>query len=224
MEEGKKRTETATATTARYKVVGRHTGGKAGKYIALVVLLLIGCFTAGLGGGYIASRLTGNSDAINTIAANGDGNAVVSQNEENISAVASKVGPSVVSILTTGQTQSIFGQSQTQEGAGSGIIISSDGYILTNKHVVAGSDQLSVITSDGTVYDNAKVLGTDPLNDLAFVKINATNLTAATLGDSSSVRIGENVVAIGNSLGQYQNTVTSGIISGTGRPVIRYTL
>jgi len=212
-----KDSQTSGKTVASYKVVGRHSGSKTGKYLAVIILLLIGCFTAGLGGGFVASRLSSSSTVNHNSAS--DGNAVVSQDEENIASVASKVGPSVVSIITKGQTQSFFG-TQTQEGAGSGIIISSDGYILTNKHVVADSSQLSIVTSDGTVYDNAKVLGTDPLNDLAFVKVDGvSNLHAASLGDSSSVRIGQNVVAIGNSLGEYQNTVTSGIISGTGRPV-----
>ena len=74
--------------------------------------------------------------------------------------------------------------------------------------------------SDGTKYENVKVLGVDPLNDVAFLKIeNVSNLPAVELGDSSSVRVGQRVVAIGNSLGQYQNTVTSGIISGIGRPI-----
>jgi serine protease Do len=113
----------------------------------------------------------------------------------------------------------MFG-AQKMQGSGSGIIISKDGYILTNKHVVSGSSKVSVILSDGTVYDDVKVLGTDPLNDLGFIKIDGVdNLKPAALGDSSSVRIGQKVVAIGNPLGEYQNTVTSGIISGTGRPI-----
>jgi serine protease Do len=79
---------------------------------------------------------------------------------------------------------------------------------------------VQVVLSDGTSYDNVKVLGSDPLNDVAFLKIpDVSNLTVAQLGDSSSIRVGQKVVAIGNSLGQYQNTVTSGIISGTGRPI-----
>src|SRR6185312_15411594 len=98
------------------------------------------------------------------------GNMLVSQNEADIAAVASKVGPSVVAINTQAQTQSYYG-TQTQEGAGSGVILSKDGYILTNKHVIANSTQVAVTTSDGTRYDNVKVLGTDPLNDLAFLKI-----------------------------------------------------
>ncbi|MDB5183942.1 MAG: putative HtrA2 peptidase [Candidatus Saccharibacteria bacterium] len=215
MEEEKQKP--TSKSTASFKVVGRRSRSKTSRYAAVIVLILIACFTAGLGGGFIASRLSGTSSL--TRSSSGDGNAVISQDEEDISSVASKVGPSVVSIMTKEQTQSFQGV-QTQEGAGSGIIISSDGYILTNKHVVSGSSQLSVVTSDGTVYDNAKVVGTDPLNDLAFVKIDGvSNLSAATLGDSSSVRIGQKVVAIGNSLGEYQNTVTSGIISGTGRPI-----
>lgn len=208
-------------TSASYKAVSRRPRLGSGKYIALVVLVLVGCFGAGLAGGFVSSRLAGNSETvINRNAAN-DGNALVSQDEEDISAVASKVGPSVVSITTKGQTtQSYYGTQQAVEGAGSGIILTSDGYILTNKHVVSGSSQLSVTTSDGTVYDDVKIIGTDPLNDLAFIKVNGvSNLTAATLGDSSSTRIGQKVVAIGNSLGEFQNTVTSGIISGKGRPI-----
>lgn len=206
-------------TPASYKAVTRRSHSNAGKYIAIALLLIIGCFSAGIGGGYIGSRLSSGATIVDRNSAN-DGNAVVSQEEEDISSVASKVGPSVVSITTKGQSrQSVFG-SQAVEGAGSGIIITSDGYVLTNKHVISGSSQLAVTTSDGTVYDNVKVVGTDPLNDLAFIKVNGVdNLKPATLGDSSSVRIGQKVVAIGNSLGEFQNTVTSGIISGTGRPI-----
>jgi serine protease Do len=91
---------------------------------------------------------------------------------------------------------------------------------LTNKHVIDGASTIQVSLSDGTIYENVELLGTDPLNDVAFLKIkDAKNLPAAELGDSTSVKIGQKVVAIGNSLGQYDNTVTSGIISGVGRPV-----
>lgn len=213
---------TTQQTSASYKAVSRRPQFGAGKYIALVILVLVACFSAGLAGGFVYLRLAGGSATatINRDTAN-DGNTVISQDEENISSVASKVGPSVVSITTKGQaTQSYYGTQQAVEGAGSGIILTSDGYILTNKHVVSGSSQLSVTTSDGTVYDDVKIVGTDPLNDLAFIKVSGvSNLTAATLGDSSSTRIGQKVVAIGNSLGEFQNTVTSGIISGKGRPI-----
>jgi serine protease Do len=101
------------------------------------------------------------------------------------------------------------------------MIVSPDGYILTNKHVAAGANKVTVVLPDGKSYDNVKVIGTDPLNDVAFLKINGVSgLPAITFGDSKTIRIGQTVVAIGNALGQYQNTVTSGIISGIGRPVV----
>ena len=104
-------------------------------------------------------------------------------------------------------------------GGGSGFIISPDGLIVTNKHVVEDtSATYTVLTNDGQKYD-AKVLSRDPTNDLALVKIEAKNLPSLTLGDSSKLEIGESVIAIGNSLGQYHNTVTSGIVSGIGRTI-----
>lgn len=152
---------------------------------------------------------------------NNDGNKVTTQEEEDIASVASKVSPSVVSITTksSGSSSPYFG-TQEEEGAGTGLIVSKDGYIMTNKHVIEGANTVNVIQADGTSYDNVKILGTDPLNDVAFLKVDGvSNLPAVELGDSTTVRVGQKVVAIGNSLGQYQNTVTSGIISGTGRPV-----
>lgn len=148
-----------------------------------------------------------------------DGNLVETKTESDIAGLVAKVSPSVVSITTQSSARTYFGVSE-QEGAGTGIVVSANGYILTNKHVIDGASTVGVILSDGTRYDNVKVIGTDPLNDVAFLKIpDVTNLTPVELGNSSSIRVGQQVVAIGNSLGQYQNTVTSGIISGTGRPV-----
>ncbi len=148
-----------------------------------------------------------------------DGNLATTTQEDVIATVAEKVSPSVVSILTNVTTQTIFGAA-TQQAAGTGIIVSKDGYVLTNRHVVASASKVTVVIADGTTYDNVTVVGADPLNDVAYLKINgAKELTPATLGDSSTVHIGQHVIAIGNSLGQYQNTVTSGIISGKGRPV-----
>jgi serine protease Do len=208
-----------TDKPASYKAVGR-SGSRIGKYVAIVFLLFAGCFAAGLSGGYIASHFSGGGATIIDRNSSMDGNKLVSKEEEDISAVANKVSPSVVSIVTQAQTRSLFGGAETQQGAGTGIIVSEDGYVLTNKHVVADTKGLSVVTSDGTVYENVKVVGEDPLNDLAFLKITgADKLQPATLGDSSSIRIGQKVVAIGNSLGEFQNTVTYGIISGKGRPV-----
>ena len=140
--------------------------------------------------------------------------------EGSIADIASKVSSSVVSIVTSTKVMSYFGGSYDSSAAGTGVIVSSNGYILTNKHVIDGSTTISVITDDGTTYENAKVVATDPLNDIAFVKVDGVDdLKAATLGDSKTINVGQQVIAIGNALGEYQNTVTSGIISGSGRSV-----
>lgn len=188
------------------------------KLITIIIVVAVLCLGGGIVGGYLASRIQLPSTVSHTSSA-GDGNKIVTQEEEDIAGVASKVGPSVVSILTKAEARSLYGTS-TQEGAGTGIIVSKDGYIMTNKHVVQDSQKVSVVTSDGVTHNDVTVIGSDPLNDIAFLKINgASNLAAVELGDSSSLRIGQKVVAIGNALGQYQNTVTSGIVSGTGRSV-----
>ena len=194
-------------------------GRSVGKFISAALLVILLCFSAGAAGAWLVNQSSERS-AMTSLRSGEDGNKIVTAQEEDIAGVAQKVAPSVVSILTQSERQSYFGGSRTQQGAGTGIIVSKDGYILTNKHVVEGSDTVSVVTTDGATYDNVRVIGADPLNDLAFLKISGVNdLTVAELGDSSSLRIGQSVVAIGNALGQYKNTVTSGIVSGTGRSV-----
>ncbi len=150
-----------------------------------------------------------------------------------ISNIANTVGQSVVSVNVTSQQASsnpyagffgFSGGTTTQQSAGTGIILTANGLIMTNRHVVpSGTTSVSVTLSDGTVYDNVKVVGRtsdrDSL-DVAFLQIPDTqgkSLVPVELGDSSKVNVGDPVVAIGNALGQFQNTVTSGIISGYGR-------
>lgn len=128
-----------------------------------------------------------------------------------------KVGPSVVSINTSTTVQSYFG-AQEQQGAGTGVIVSSDGLILTNKHVVEGAAAVTVTNIEGKQYEG-KILAVDSANDIAFVKVEATGLPAAELGDSDKVEVGQRAIAIGNALGEYSNTVTTGVISGKQRPV-----
>jgi serine protease Do len=189
------------------------------KLVTVIIVAVVLCLAGGIAGGFLAGRLQSPLTTISHTSANGDGNKIVTQEEEDIAGVASKVGPSVVSVLTKGQTQTYYGTG-TQEGAGTGIIVSKNGYVMTNNHVIQDSQTVSVVTSDGVTHSDVTVIGSDPLNDVAFLKINGVdNLTPAELGDSSSLRIGQKVVAIGNALGQYQNTVTSGIVSGTGRSV-----
>lgn len=140
--------------------------------------------------------------------------------EGSIAEIAERVSVSVVSIVTSVQSTDIFGFYDEYAAAGTGIIVSGDGYILTNKHVIQGATNIDVILDDGTMYENAELVATDPLNDIAFIKINgAENLPAATLGDSKTLNVGQQVMAIGNALGQFQNTVTVGVISGLGRSI-----
>lgn len=191
---------------------------RTGKMAALLILVALLALAGGILGGYFAGTLQPALTSINRNNAD-DGNKIVTQEEEDIAGVVSKAGPSVVSVVTRAESRSVFG-TNTLQGAGTGIIVSKDGYILTNKHVVQGSETVSIVTSNGSTYKNVKVVGTDPLNDVAFLKIDGVNdLQPAVLGDSTSIRIGQKVVAIGNALGEYENTVTSGIISGTGRSV-----
>ncbi len=129
--------------------------------------------------------------------------------------VAAKVRPSIVSVITV---DNVSYMSQNS-GEGSGIIISSDGYIVTNSHVIGDSNKydVSVITSDGTTYD-AKVIGYDVRSDLAVLKIDATGLPECELGDSSQLVLGDYVIAIGNPGGrQFAGSVTMGIVSGVDR-------
>lgn len=215
--------DTDTPPTPTPEVSHTPHSSKKPRLIAAAIILILLCFVAGIAGSYLYAKF-GDTSAT-SLSSSYDGNQIVSKQEQDVAAVADKVAPSVVSILTTSQARgSSQFIAQEQEGAGTGIIISKDGYVLTNNHVVEGATTVTVVGADGTTYENVKIIGRDPLNDVAFLKIsNVSDLVAAQLGDSKSVRIGQNVVAIGNALGQYQNTVTSGIISGTGRSVVAST-
>lgn len=183
-------------------------------YISSAALLVVLGISAGI---YISDQNQPNSSP--SLTTTDDGNKTITQEESSIANVAEKVGPSVVSIVTTTQTRSYFGIS-SGEAAGTGVIISKDGYVMTNNHVIDGATSAAVVDSNGKRYTDVTIIGRDPLNDIAFLKIESNEtFTAATLGSSSTLRTGQQVVAIGNALGQYSNTVTSGIVSGTGRPV-----
>ena len=110
------------------------------------------------------------------------------------------------------------GSSQVQTGSGSGVIITSDGYIVACNHVVEGATKITVILNDESAYE-AKIVGTDDRNDLAVIKIEASGLKPATLGDSDMLTVGEDVVAIGNPLGELRGTSTGGMVSALGREV-----
>ena len=141
--------------------------------------------------------------------------------EGSIAEVASRVTPAVVSVKTESRTKGYFGQDTTSSAAGTGMIVTEDGYVITNKHVVDGASNISIVMDDGTQYDDVKLLATDPVNDVAYLKISdVSGLPTVTLGNSKTVTVGQQVIAIGNALGQFQNTVTEGIVSGIGRTIV----
>jgi S1-C subfamily serine protease len=130
--------------------------------------------------------------------------------------VAAKAGPAVVRITTEDMPDDQL--SIPESGVGSGVIYDSDGWILTNRHVVAGADSLTVELSDGRQLDG-EIYGIDTLTDLAIVKVDATGLPTAAIGDSDALEVGQLTIAIGSPLGTYSNTVTSGILSARGRTI-----
>lgn len=180
--------------------------------ICAVVLGAVGCVM-----GVMAWR--GQSSPLTFLSSGMDSNSANFQ-EGSIAEVAEKVSPSVVSIVTSSNTSDWFGRSVESEAAGTGIIVSADGLILTNKHVVSGANNINIVLDDGTTYQNVEIVATDPNNDIAFLKIkDVSDLVPATLGDSKTLQVGQQVMAIGNAMGLYQNTVTVGVISGLGRSV-----
>jgi S1-C subfamily serine protease len=130
---------------------------------------------------------------------------------------AADVSPAVVRITASGATDGILGDIPAT-GVGSGVVFDTNGWILTNRHVVEGSDALTIEFKDGRELDG-QVYGIDTLTDLAIVKVDASGLASAPIGDSSELKVGQLVVAIGSPLGTYSFSVTSGIVSATGRTI-----
>ena len=198
----------------------------AGRILRTVVSLVLAA-AVGFAGGYVGSMVGNNhklviqaadrteqlNDALASSTSTGGDNLTTAQ-------VAALVTPSVVPITTEAvvySNWSWFGQRQIESGAGSGVIISDDGYILTCAHVVDGADDITVQV-DGTDYD-ATVIGSDSASDVAVLKIDAEGLTPAVVGDSNALTVGEEVMAVGNPLGNLSGTVTNGIVSALNRDV-----
>ncbi len=179
------------------------------------IILLSG--VVGFGAGYAGSHLSNNANV--TIQQQTNKSNFGTVQVSDVSDIVEKCKDSVVEITTESASSgnSIFGQYVSQ-GAGSGVIISKDGCIVTNNHVVSGATSLKVTTTDGTEYD-ASVVGKDSQTDLAVIKVDANNLQAATLGDSDILQVGDPAIAIGNPLGELGGTVTTGIISATDRQI-----
>ncbi len=139
--------------------------------------------------------------------------------ETAVTKAVQTVGPSVVTVVATipGQ-QTFFGQTGDETSTGSGVFISSDGYILTNNHVIEGASKFQVVYADGSQHD-VSLVGTDQYSDLAVLKVSDTVPAVAKLGDSDALNPGETVIAIGSPLGDFKNTVTVGVVSATGRSI-----
>lgn len=202
--------------------------GAAAKLKNNTVALLAGCALIGFGGGWLGSSVYSEQQQSPSNTANQQ--RIISNEGELISTIARDVGQSVVSIEVESQASAndFFGFSAptTSTSAGTGFIVSSDGVVVTNRHVVRSQDSSITITmADGTKYSDVRLLGrtADSTSlDIAFLKIEglgSKKLIPVELGDSSKTEVGDRVIAIGNALGQFKNTVTSGIISGYGRDV-----
>ena len=125
---------------------------------------------------------------------------------------------STVGITISGTTQNFFGQPTQFAASGSGFIITSDGYIVTNHHVIEGADSVTVTLHDGTQY-SASIVGSDASNDVALLKVDATDLQPVSIGDSDEVVVGEQVIVVGNPLGELTFSMTAGYISATNRSI-----
>ena len=202
----------------------RKNGNIARSAVALVLAAAMG-FVGGFVGAQVGN--TGGKVVIQQVAPSstsssdsGSASAVNTASGMTTAQVSEMVSPSVV-VITTEQVVysqwSWYGQSQVESGAGSGVVISSDGYILTCAHVVSGASNITVTIGD-TDYP-ATVVGEDDTSDVAVLKIDATDLTPATVGNSDGLAVGESVLAVGNPLGELGGTVTSGIVSALNRSV-----
>ena len=200
----------------------RHPG--LGKQVALRALSLVLVAAVAFGGGYLGVTLgwmnrapqpvtpPANMPSPGAALAAGPGGGT------DFSAVASQVAPSVVVVTTEQlQTNGLWGQYVTS-GAGSGVILSEDGYIITNNHVVSGATNIKVTLYDDTEYP-ATLVGTDRQSDVAVLKVEANGLIPPAIGNSDQMLVGQSVLAVGNPLGELGGTVTNGIISALGRQV-----
>lgn len=191
----------------------------------MVLICAVTSLLAGALGGWLAvTRLGSSSPVIVQSQETGTSPATTVQSQQTnktISEVAEAISPSVVEIFTevTMNSYGFFGGTYTSQAAGSGVIISADGYIITNNHVLEDANSITVKTYDGTEYE-ASVIGTDSKSDIGVIKIEADNLTPAVIGDSSLIKAGDTAIVVGNPLGTLGGSITHGIISSASREMI----
>lgn len=203
-----------------------------GKRVARSAVALVLAAAMGFAGGFVGAKFGGSGKVViqqvapssTADSASGSDSSITAASSSGSSLtteqVADLVSPSVV-VITTEQVVysqwSWYGQNQVESGAGSGVIISSDGYILTCAHVVDGASTITVTIGDKD--HTATLVGEDTTSDIAVIKIDADGLTPATVGNSDSLKVGQSVMAVGNPLGELGGTVTGGMISALNRSV-----
>ena len=193
--------------------------GAGGIAILVAVCILVSAL-AGFGGAYMYgevknSGIIGGNVVVNKVESSGE---QVSITQGSVSEVIANISDTVVEITTEAVVKGSFFGNYVSEGAGSGVIMSEDGYIITNNHVISGADTIKVRAKDGTEY-SATLISTDSQADIAVIKVDANSLHAVTFGSSDSVTVGEPAIAIGNPLGELGGTVTTGIVSALDREV-----
>ena len=190
------------------------------KVFWILICALVG-FVSGIGGTFLTLQLSGgissNTDVIyqSVVQTNEDGEAV---DEMSTVDVVENVKDSIVEITTSKTETTVFLQQYVTSGAGSGVVFSDAGLIVTNHHVIDGADEIKVRLTNGDEY-GAELIASDAQSDLAVLRIDAENLTPVVLGDSDTLNVGESVIAIGNPLGSLGGTVTEGILSAKDREI-----
>ena len=182
------------------------------RFVAIV--LVIAVIASGLLGAGIATLICKSNKTSSNL--NYSNLADATGSELSVQEIVALNEDAVVEINTESTSQNYFGQSTIVQGAGSGVIVKENGYIVTNNHVIDGASTISVTLHDGNSY-SASLVGTDSVYDIAVLKISASGLTTATLGDSDELQVGDLAVAIGNPLGKLGGTATAGIISSLER-------
>ena len=189
-----------------------------GRFLPVLAASILSASIASAASAVIVIRQTTPGSTAAPVTADTDSTATTTVKTVDLTAVVATARSSVVTITADGVSTRGFSAGQSVQGIGSGIVITTDGYILTNRHVVNGSSSLSVQLLNGKSYP-ATIIKVAPDNDLALVKIDAPGLVAALIGSSAAVQVGQTAIAIGSPLGTYTETVTQGIISALGRAV-----
>lgn len=184
----------------------------------LLVSVALVAGTFGFGGSYLANQIQGPRSTIVQNSTSNIANTSLGSDGLSMQKIIENTAPSVVEIRTETVSNGFMLQEYVSEGAGSGVVLTSDGYIVTNNHVINNARNINVTLSDGTTYV-AELIGTDPTTDLAVIKVDAKGLSAAVIGNSDNLKVGDGVIAIGNPLGTLGGSATDGIISALNREI-----